>query len=62
MPRSAARLNAFGASSSGMVSEIMSLTCSLPLESIRSAGSNRPHREPISVISFTITGAVSIAT
>ena len=49
-------------SRSGKRSEIICARRTAPPRSSSSAGSNRPQREPTSVISFTITGAVSIAT
>src|SRR5260370_22551319 len=62
VPLRAASAKAPGASLNVLRSLIMSCTLISPRLSSSSAGSNRPHRDPMSVISFTITGAVSMPT
>lgn len=60
-PRSAARAKAWGAAASGKRSETRALGRTAPLRSSSSAGSNRPQREPISVISWTTAAETSNA-
>src|SRR5260370_24339581 len=62
VPFLAANSKSPGPSLNVLRSLIMSCTLISPRLSSSSAGSNRPHRAPMSVISFTITGAVSIPT
>ena len=58
----AARRKASAAFFSGSISEIKLATLTCLVRSKRSAGSKRPQRDPTRVISFTITGAESMAT